>query len=69
MKKLTKQGSVFAPRTDVYSLMPQWPLGPNDRWVEFSPPPPPQCHLCGQPATWKHTRGGLRCDTCPRPKK
>lgn len=28
-----------------------------------------RCDLCDQAACWRHPRGGLRCDTCPRPEE
>jgi hypothetical protein len=34
-------------------------------WVRFEPI---TCDLCRKVATWKHPAGGLRCDTCPKPK-
>jgi len=68
VENIKAQGSVFAPRDDVYSLMPQWPIDPRlDKWSPIAPPV--DCDLCHRTATWRHTRGALRCDRCPRPKK
>lgn len=30
---------------------------------------PIRCDLCDRAATYAHPRGGLRCDTCPKPSK
>ncbi len=27
-----------------------------------------RCDLCEKPAIYKHTSGGFRCETCPRPE-
>lgn len=36
-------------------------------WAKL--PPPPMCDLCSRRAVWAHPAGGLRCNSCPRPKK
>lgn len=35
-------------------------------WIRLVPSP--TCDLCPKLAKWKHPEGGLRCNTCPRPK-
>ena len=30
---------------------------------------PPTCDCCSKPAVYQHTKGGLRCEACPRPNK
>lgn len=28
----------------------------------------PSCDICGANAKWRHPKGGLRCNVCPRPE-
>jgi hypothetical protein len=36
-------------------------------WKRIPPAKPPLCDLCSRVAKWKHTNGGYRCYSCPKP--